>query len=116
MGEAGHKPLFDLDRALETGNLSAAWFAAVGAGYVTLEQALRLTILMGIEESPRFEKAARRFLVRFIREVGPTLDQIQKVADALEELHSVNERVYVNEEGPEWALKDLARQLKERQR
>jgi hypothetical protein len=116
MGEAGTKPLFDLDYALEKGNLSSAWFAATEAGYVKLEQALKLTMLMGINESPGYDRAARKFLVRFIREVEPTMEQVRKVAHALEELHWVNEIVYTRGEGPEWALKDLARQIEERGR
>ena len=116
MGEAGHKPLYDLDHALERGNLRNAWFAARQAGYVTLEQALKLTVLMGIDESAGYDRAARKFLVRFIREVEPTLEQIRKVTHALEELHSVNETVYIRGEGPEWARKDLVRQLEERER
>jgi len=114
MGLAGHPPYIDLDAALDSGNLTNAWMAAHERSYIPLDQALKLTILMGLDASETgYEKAARRFLERFIREAKPTLVQVKKVADALAELPK---RLGYAEPGesPEWALRDLAGQLERR--
>ncbi len=114
MGNAGNPPYIDLDKALEREDLANAWLAAHERSFVSLAQALRLTMLMARDETPGYEKAVRRFLLRFIREVHPTPEQIRKVAHALEELP--DPPLLPGTEGPEAALADLACQLEERQR
>lgn len=78
------------DQAIANGKLSSAWFHAVELPHLSLDRALRLTMLMGVEESRGFEKAGRRFLIRFIRECEPSLEQVKRVADALNEVSEDN--------------------------
>ncbi len=117
MGEAGHKPLFDLDAALERGNLSSAWYAAVEAGVIYLDQLLLITILLGEEGSPRFEAAARKFMIRFMREVEPKpkLEQVKTVSEALYVIGDEDSFSPDRGQAGKW-MADLARQLKERRR
>lgn len=92
--------------------MAGAWYAAVEARQVFLDQALRLTLLLGREQSEDYEAAARRFLVRFLKEVKPTLEQAKKVADALNEIGKPDSFTADMEALP--AMADLARQLRER--
>jgi len=113
MGNAGNGPPFDLDKALERGNLSSAWFAATEAGATHLDQFLLITILMGEEGSPRYEAAARKFLARFLREVKPTLEQVKTVSEALYVIG--DEEAFSPDRGnAAKGMTDLARQLRER--
>lgn len=113
MGEAGHRPLFDLDQALEKSDLPKAWYAAVQLGVIHLDQFLLITLLLGEEDSPRFEAAARKFLVRFIRGVKPSIEQIKTVADAL--WVAGDPEAFPPERGTaRKGMTDLARQLRER--
>jgi len=112
MGLAGHPPFVDLDKALERGYLPSAWMAAHERSYVTLDQALLLTMLMARDEVPRYPPVARRFLIRFIREAKPTLEQVKRVADGLDVLGTPEAGVQAIEARK--ALADLARQLRER--
>lgn len=113
MGEAGHKPLFDLDYALEKGDLSKAWYAATEAGVIHLDQFLRITLLLAEEDSPRFEAAARKFLVRFLREVKPPIETTRTVVDAL--WMAGDTEAFAPERGSaRRGMVDLARQLRER--
>ncbi len=67
-------------------------------------------MLLGKEGHKRFEPAARRFLERFIREDAPTVEQVKKVADALNSINGYLELIA-------WgALMDLAEQLERRRR
>lgn len=100
-------PAEHFDAAIQAGNLDGAWEAACNMGRVRLDRALRLLILLGAEEEPTFERAARRFLTRLIKERSPTVEQIKKIADALNVLrYEVFER-----EDARYALEDLADQL-----
>ncbi len=115
MGEAGHKPLYDLDKCLESGNLAGAWYAAVGAAVIYLDQFLLITLLLAEDESATYEAAARKFLVRFMREVKPPLEQVKVVADALCVVGDAG--AFPPERGAaKSAMTDLARQLRERRR
>lgn len=100
-----------LDQALNRGNLANAWMYAHSVPVLTLDRALRLTILLGLEEGHRsYPAAARRFLRRFIRECEPTLEQVKRVADALDCLaNHPHLRLDARD-----ALQDLARQLAEK--
>lgn len=106
---AGPRSRIDLfDAAIAKRNLSAAWLHASEMGHVPLDRALRLTILMGELQDPGYERTARRFLVRFILEISPTLEQTRRIADALDQLR------YGAMDIPgaaDTALKDLAGQL-----
>lgn len=113
MGEAGHLPLYDLDKALASRNLPAAWFAAAEQGAVFLDQFLLITLLLAEDNSARFEPAARKFLLRFIREIKPRVDQIKTVAYALETVGDLD-TFAPDRERANAAMIDLARQLRER--
>lgn len=106
MGEAGNGYFIDLDAALEGEKLPQAWQGAWERGYVNLHQALRLTILMGREDSANFNAAANKFLIRFLREVKPSLELTGEVIAALKALPDF--AVYPRGEGPECELKELA--------
>jgi hypothetical protein len=72
------------EQAINKQRFDMAWAHATDMAHVSLAQALRLTVLAGELEDPKFPRLARRFLVRFIREQAPTLDQVKRVADALD--------------------------------
>jgi hypothetical protein len=63
-------------------------------------------MLMAVEESPGFESAARRWLVRFIREERPMVNEVKRVADALTECGE--DYLLPRGEGPRAALRALA--------
>jgi hypothetical protein len=114
MGVKSHGLYVDLDKALDAEDLAHAWMGAhERPGGVKLSQALRLTMLMAFKENGSYDAAVRRFLLRFIRDEKPTPEQIRKIAHALEELPAKD--VHMPHEGPEFALKDLVRQLEERE-
>lgn len=101
----------DLDQALEQGDLSHAWMGASERGYVHLDQALLLTILLANEEGPKFKAAGRRFVIRFIREAQPSFELLIEVLQALRDLSGY--AVYPRGEGPECELKYLARAIRQ---
>jgi hypothetical protein len=111
VGNAGQTPIFNLDKALERGNLRTAWIAALEASYIPIDRALLLTILMGRDRAPGYERAARRFLVRFLQEVEPGLEQVKRAADALAVLGEPEESLAQIEARK--ALGELAKHLKE---
>jgi hypothetical protein len=51
--------------------------------HLTLDRALRLTVLMSEEKGPGAERLGRRFLIRFIREHQPSMQLVGMVAEAL---------------------------------
>jgi hypothetical protein len=75
-------------RAIERGTLRLAELAALEMkGRLTLDEALALVCLYARERSPRYERAALRFLARFADEPpGVRLSQVQLVAALLAEL------------------------------
>jgi len=115
MGEAGNSQVYvDLDEALEQENLAFAWQGAWEQGHVRLYQALRLTVLMGVQEDPSFRAACNRLLIRFIREVKPSLELTGELIAALKELDSF--AVHPAGEGPEYELKKLAKAIEQAHR
>ena len=112
MGEAGNRTVYvDLDQALDEEDLAYAWQGAWEAGYVRLDQALRLTVLMGVKESPRFKGASNKLLIRFIREVKPSLELTEELVAALRGLDSFT--VHPAGEGAEYELKKLAKAIRQ---
>ena len=109
MGVKSRGLYVDLDQVLEEGRLDAAWMGAWERGHITLPQALRLTVLMGIDKEPRYEAACRRFLIRFMHEYSPSLKLLQEVIKALESLTEF--AVYPSGDGPEYELKQLAHRI-----
>jgi hypothetical protein len=82
---SGH-PYAELQRALENGNL---WVAEAVARDLprplSLEDALRLVYLYAEKESPKFERAAMRWLERHLTESSPTFRNFAKVTRELAE-------------------------------
>ncbi len=101
------------NQAIERKDADAAWQLAKEFPRLSLDQALSLTILLGIRSDARFVPAARRFLERFIAEAKPELAQIKRVADALDSMRLTG-GLPALQEGAERALEDLARQLRGR--
>lgn len=87
MGNAGHGTSFYaqelFDKAVAEGRLDDAWMRAIQVPHLTLDRALRLTVLMAQEDGPGAERLARRFLVRFIREYKPSMQLLGMVVEAL---------------------------------
>jgi hypothetical protein len=80
----GH-PYAVLQRCLNNGNL---WIAEAVARDLPrpmpLEDALKLVYLYAEKESPKFEKAAMKFLRRYLDEKEPTLKNFAKVVRELD--------------------------------
>lgn len=100
------------NQAIKNKNVDAGWCLAQRfPNGLPLDQALELTILLGELGDRRLDPAARRFLVRFIEELKPTLDQVKRVADALHNLVMTTDLPALQEEAVR-ALEDLAGQLR----
>jgi hypothetical protein len=79
----GH-PYAEFKRALEGGNLWVAEAAARDLPQVSLEDALRLVRLYGECGSPKFERAAIKWLQRYLGEGSPEPDVAKVVAGLVE--------------------------------
>jgi hypothetical protein len=75
----------EFKQALERGNLWVAEAAARELPRVSLEDALRLVHLYAEKGSPKFERAAMRWLERYLLERTPTLRSFAKVVRSLEQ-------------------------------
>ncbi len=73
-------------RAVERGSILLAEMSAREMGYVDLEAALALAGLYAAEDSPKFGKAATRFLARLALERPLRLSELQVAAAALADL------------------------------
>jgi hypothetical protein len=102
-------PYLRLEDALKARDVSEAWKWAGRIPRLDLERALQLVLLLAREESPMFQRAARRWLVRFIREQEPTVEQVMKAADALNET-----RTFIERDDAERALLNLGDQIRRR--
>jgi len=79
----GH-PYAIFRRALERGNLAAAWAAAAELRVVSLSDALALCLLVREREPARFSRAALRWHARFCAETeGVDLEDARLVLDLL---------------------------------
>ncbi|MFN0153341.1 MAG: hypothetical protein ACKVUT_03090 [Gaiella sp.] len=72
-------------RALERRNLAAAEDAARELGTVTLDDALQLVHLYAERRSSKYDRAATRWLTRYLVETSPTLRDAAMVAATLAE-------------------------------
>ena len=97
--------------AIRTKSFRVAMDLARSMPRLSLSDALALTVLGAAQEPERFPALARRFLVRFIEEAEPSLEQVKKVADALDSLCLTSD-LPVLRQGAEEALEDLGRQLR----
>jgi hypothetical protein len=87
VGSQGH-PRAEFQRAVERGNLlqakALAKVVANSAGKLSLGDALSLLFLMAAKRDESFERAALRWLARFVQEVpAATLEEAQLVLGAL---------------------------------
>jgi hypothetical protein len=71
------------ERAMRVQDAEAALFCARQVPWLSLDRALRLTLLLSDQVHPLYEPSARRFLVRFIQEPEPRLFYCKRLADAL---------------------------------
>jgi hypothetical protein len=87
MTAQGH-PRAIFARAIERRNLVVAEASAREMGRVTLEEALRLLFLYAEKDPVRYERAALRWLVRYLTEGKPTLLSAHLALSALAELRA----------------------------
>jgi hypothetical protein len=87
MTAQGH-PRAIFKRAIERGNLVVAEASVREMGKLTLEEALRLLFLYAEKDPVRYERAALRWLVRYLTEAKPTLLRAQLALSALGELRA----------------------------
>jgi len=81
----GH-PGARLQRALAAGNLTAAEQAAFEVPFIPLEQARKLLELYAEKGDPKYERAALRYLHRYLDETTePSLVDVAQVAGLLAE-------------------------------
>ena len=84
----GH-PDARLQRALAVGNLTAAEQAAFEVPFIPLEQARALVELYAEKGDRKFERAALRYLRRYLDEANPSLVDVAQVAALLAERDSM---------------------------
>ena len=84
VGPAG-SPYAVFQRALRHGNLWVAEAEAREMRTVPLEDALKLVRLYAEKESPKFERAAMKWLRRYLEEEEPTLKTFAKIVRDLEQ-------------------------------
>jgi hypothetical protein len=70
-------------RAIERGNLLVAEDAIRNMGVVKLQEALQMTALVALRERDRLDLWARRWLLRFIEDCQPSLDEVVIAAASL---------------------------------
>jgi hypothetical protein len=85
----GH-PYAEFKRALDRGNLWVAEAVARDLPQVSLEDALRLVHLYGEKESPKYERAALRWLERYLTETSPSLGSVSRIVRSLAERELVS--------------------------
>jgi hypothetical protein len=96
-------------RAVQRGDILQAEHAARELGELSLADALSLCELLASRDPQRFERAARRWLQRFIDERSPSLPELALAAVALSDM-----RYGRRGAGPE-ALRGLLRSAPRRQ-
>ena len=80
-GHPGARP----QRALAVGNLTAAEQAAFEVPFVPLAQARELVELYAEKGDPKYERAALKYLARYMAEGSPSLGDVAQVAAVLAE-------------------------------
>ena len=76
----------EFKRALDRGNLWIAEAVAREMPQVSLDDSLKLVHLYAEKESPKFERAAMKWLRRYLDEKEPTLKNFAKAVRELEQL------------------------------
>lgn len=103
------RPLVAFDGALRRKDADAALYWAARLPQLPLDRALRLTLLLADQAHPKFQAAARRFLVRFTLECETSLLHVKRLADALAHLNHGFYGSYARQ-----GLDDLVRKLWQR--
>jgi hypothetical protein len=80
----------EFKRALDRGNLWIAEAVARELPKVSLEDALKLVHLYAEKESTKFEKAAIKWLRRYLNEASPELSDVANVARVVERQDAPN--------------------------
>jgi hypothetical protein len=78
----GHR-YAEFQRALKNGNVWVAEAVARELPRVSLEDALKLVHLYAARDSPKYERAAMRWLERYLAESSPRLKDLAEVAARL---------------------------------
>ena len=84
MTSEGH-PGARLQRALAAGNLTAAEQAAFEIAFISLAHARELVELYAEKGDPKYERAALKYLARYLAEENPSLMDLAQVAGLLAE-------------------------------
>ena len=84
MTSEGH-PGARLQRALTVGNLTAAEQAAFEVAFVPLTNARALVELYAEQGDPKYERAALKYLTRYMAEGSPSLGDVAQIAAVLAE-------------------------------
>ena len=79
------RPGARLQRALAAGNLTAAEQVAFEVPFIPLTQARELLELYAEKGDPKYERAALKYLRRYLEEADPTLHDVAAVAGLLAE-------------------------------
>ncbi len=74
-----------LQRALAARNLAAAEQAAFEIAFISLSDARELVELYAEKGDPKYERAALKYLSRYLAEEGPSLMDLAQVAGLLAE-------------------------------
>jgi hypothetical protein len=109
MGNAG-TAYGNFRTAIKTGSYVLACQVASELPRVGLSEALQLTMLAAKKDPERYERMARRWLVRFITEKRPTLGLIRYVASDLDQLGLQGPAGFVDNEA-EARLRQVAEKL-----
>lgn len=73
------------DRAISRGDIYAAELAAIELGSLSLASARALLGLYAEKSSPKYERAALRYLTRYLAEAAPSLEDVAQIAALLVE-------------------------------
>jgi hypothetical protein len=91
MARAVARPsLSDLHQAISDRDVNRAWAISCSLRAVPLRHAARLLGLLMQENDPRFDRAARRFMIRVLEEIEPdraSLLDFKRLADILAHVH-----------------------------
>ena len=79
------RPGARLQRALAARNLTSAEQAAFEIAFISLEQARELVELYAEKGDPKYERAALKYLARYMAEGNPSLVDLSQVAALLAE-------------------------------
>ena len=79
------RPGARLKRALAARNLTSAEQAAFEIAFISLEQARELVELYAEKGDRKYERAALKYLHRYLDEAGPSLADVAQVAAVLAE-------------------------------